>query len=447
MMTAMNKHELLGKPDRSAIHFGRVSVKPGKFIFVSVCLLLTAAFSSAQNAAPPNSDLTKQSQRAIPRIPRDPTQKMEQSTNAEESDSPYFKARIRFLTLRRDLKQQKNFARANGNGLQTTAHSANLVHHQNTSEMPFWQGSFHFQGATFPFRMIGTNPANGSATTRIPVTIIPLQFTFGDGSQLSATQNACGDTESPVARILGSPLFQNSAFTVGGTFVGYTQYMDAFQRANFWSDVTTKSPDYHVLLSPSLNPLASIVPDPNFSSSTQGPCALVGFEDLGDFDQRVQNLIAELKIPENTLPVFVTYNTFLTENGGCCILGYHSVTFDTQRHPYVVASYSDPDLFTLPIEDIHALSHELGEWLNDPFIRSFVPSWGKVGQEGGCSFSLETGDAVTGTAFEITANGFTFHPEDLVFLSWFARETPSSSVNGQYTFLNSFSKPQGICGQ
>jgi hypothetical protein len=146
------------------------------------------------------------------------------------------------------------------------------------------------------------------------------------------------------------------------------------------------------------------------------------------------------------LPVFVMYNTFAT-SGGCCILGYHTTTFDTHRHPYIVTSYSDPGLFFQPIQDIHALSHELGEWMDDPFVRSFVPLWGNVGQVSGCVVDLETGDAVTGIATALTMNGFTYHPEDLVFLSWFARQTPSTAVNGQYTLLNSFSAPQGICGQ
>ena len=36
---------------------------------------------------------------------------------------------------------------------------------------------------------------------------------------------------------------------------------------------------------------------------------------------------------------------------------------------------------------------------------------------------------------------------DVAFLPWFARQTPSSSVNGQYTFLNSFAGTPPICGQ
>ncbi len=61
---------------------------------------------------------------------------------------------------------------------------------------------------------------------------------------------------------------------------------------------------------------------------------------------------------------------------------------------------------------------------------------------------LGVGDPVTGQAFTITTGGafpFTYHPEDLVFLPWFARITPSTSVNEWYTFLNGFAAPQPVC--
>ena len=52
---------------------------------------------------------------------------------------------------------------------------------------------------------------------------------------------------------------------------------------------------------------------------------------------------------------------------------------------------------------------------------------------------------MTGIAFTATLNGTTYHPEDLVFLPWFARESPSTSVNGWYTFLNTFASPPPVC--
>jgi hypothetical protein len=421
-----------------------------KFLIVPLCLLLglsVLAQTAGQKQASPNNDL---SQLPVPLVPRILQQK-EQSASAEKSDSPWIQGKARFVTLHRDMVGNTLNSRKNGPIVKSS--ESQQGKQEGHRQMPFWQGSFSFMGTNFPFRMIGTDPAKGSATTRVPVEIIPLDLTFADGTELSPMQTACGDTQSAIQRILQSPLFQNFPFTVGGTSVGNTQYEDGFQRANFWSKVSTASPDYHVLLAAKIGPTQSITLPPfgdqgiPVDVTVPGPCSPVGLEDQGDLDARVQNLINTLNIPADVLPVFVMYNTFATSGGGCCILGYHSITFDTNRHPYVVASYSDPGLFNVPIEDIHALSHELGEWMDDPFTRSFVPLWGNVGQVSGCVVDLETGDPVTGRAMTITMNGFTYHPEDLVFLSWFARQTPSIAVNGQYTLLNSFSAPQGICGQ
>ena len=52
---------------------------------------------------------------------------------------------------------------------------------------------------------------------------------------------------SVLTRFLDSPVFQNTAFTFNGVDVGTTQYLDAFQRANF-STIIGGRP-YHVLVS------------------------------------------------------------------------------------------------------------------------------------------------------------------------------------------------------
>jgi hypothetical protein len=229
---------------------------------------------------------------------------------------------------------------------------------------------------------------------------------------------------------------------------GKTQYVDAFQRANFWSQVSTTAPNYHVLFSPvTFKPVQTVNVGAN-GHTVAGPCARIGEVDINFFDNIAMNLLTTLGIPANTLPLFLDYNTFWT-SGGCCILGYHS-TNNAGTQAYAVAAYSDPGIFNAPIQDIHALSHEIGEWMDDPLIPStnIVPAWGHVGQVSGCQGNLETGDPVTGLAFTVSVGGtapFTYHPEDLVFLPWFARITPSTSVNGWYTFLNTFSAVQGVC--
>jgi len=309
--------------------------------------------------------------------------------------------------------------------------------------LPLWKGSFVFGGKTYNYTMVGTDPAAGSATTTIPVVVIPIRLIFASPVVvLSAGNPVCGGTEDPVSLALASPLFQPYAFAPGGTDVGTTQYIDAFQRANFWSEVSGGAPDYHVLLSPTVAPLQTALVPKSLGTTAPGPCASVGRLGFIYFDFLARAMIRRLQIPATSLPLFVTYNTFLTDLGGCCILGYHNVMAGGQT--YAVADYSDAGLFDQPIEDIHAMSHELGEWLDDPFGVNPTPPW-KAGQATRCQGNLEVGDPVTGTAFEATLGDVTYHPEDLVFLPWFARESPSSSVNGWYSFLDTFASPPDVC--
>lgn len=314
-------------------------------------------------------------------------------------------------------------------------------------QIPLWTTSFVFNNQTFHVTMVGTDPSLGSATSDIPMVIVPLKFQFSNGTSLSAKQTVCGDTTTTLVRTKKSPVISSAAtFTPGGTNVGKTQYVDAFQRANFWNFVGTPAgKNYHVKLAPiSTKPLQTIVVPASRGTSVAGPCAPIGEVDINFFDNIAMSLLTSLSIPANTLPLFLSYNTFWTSNG-CCILGYHS-TNNAGNQSYAVAAYSDPGIFSVPIQDIHALSHELGEWMDDPLLPvNIVPAWGNVGQVSGCQNNLETGDPVTGNAFTVTLNGFTYHPEDLVFYPWFARIQPSTSVNGWYTFLNGFAAPQAVC--
>jgi hypothetical protein len=350
-------------------------------------------------------------------------------TNVAQVDSPYIKgAKPMFLAMpSRTLRPGE-------------------MPHAPQLQVPLWNGSFALAGQTYNFTMVGTDPALGSATTKVPMVIIPLALNFSDGTTLSVNQRACGDIRSPRFRVKNSPLLKNAPFTPGGTNVGTTQYIDAFQRANFWSTVSTTSPGYHVLFSPvTVEPLQTLVIG-GAGTTVPGPCARIGLIDFSSFDVLVQGLLSSLAIPSNVLPVFLTYNTFEFSGSRCCVLGYHFVTGINQT--YAEAAYSDPGIFNAPIQDVHALSHELGEWTDDPFVNNIVPPWTALGTAGDCSAFLEVGDPVTGNAFTVAMGGkapFTYHPEDLVFLPWFARVLPSTSVNGWYSFLDAFASPQAVC--
>ena len=143
--------------------------------------------------------------------------------------------------------------------------------------------------------MVGTDPAAGSATSNIPLVIIPLKFHFATARPFPPAQTVCGDVKNTKFRVKNSPMIKTVTFSPGGTNVGKTQYVDAFQRANFWSSVSTASPNYHVLLNPvTMKPAADDQRPAANGKSVAGPCARIGEVDINFFDNIAMNLLTSL---------------------------------------------------------------------------------------------------------------------------------------------------------
>ncbi len=182
----------------------------------------------------------------------------------------------------------------------TTEPMGTSVQHTATT-IPYWSSSFTYNGTTYPYTMVGTNPAAGSATSTVSTEIIPLSFTFSNGVTLDGT--------SKVQDTIASPIFQAAKFKSGTT-----QYGDAIQRAEFWNDVSTSSPTYHVLFGqPTVLATQAIAVPANqgteFTGSHSGkPIGLISISWLSS---HLQNLLVSLHISAQTMPIFLTYNTFL----------------------------------------------------------------------------------------------------------------------------------------
>jgi hypothetical protein len=115
---------------------------------------------------------------------------------------------------------------------------------------------------------VGTNPALGSATTRVPVRIAPRRLTFSDGVTLDGTDS--------VNEVVRSPMFRIAEYRSGKT-----QYGNAMQRASFWKYVATTSPRYHMLLDePKILPTLQIDVPANGGSSYQTPSGPAGVVQL-----------------------------------------------------------------------------------------------------------------------------------------------------------------------
>jgi hypothetical protein len=150
--------------------------------------------------------------------------------------------------------------------------------------------------------------------------------------------------------------------------------------------------------------------------------------DINFFDAKWQSIISSNStIMPNSFPIALTYDAYLTQGGGCCIGGYHSA-FGNASAPQTYAHFTYIDRVGAFSQDVSALSHETGEWMDDPFTNN-----------SGCGGLLEVGDPLEGEAnfggFPYTLNGFTYNLQDLVLLQYFG-QSPSTSVNGWWSFQN-----------
>ena len=303
-----------------------------------------------------------------------------------------------------------------------------------------WNGSFTDQlGQNITYVMAGTDPAATNTATKVRVLIVPVKMVFG-ATNGNMTFDPLAVTlpngKSLIDNVLASPLFsKGSRFRQGRTFVGSGQYIDAYQRANFWSSVSTNR-GYHVNFV-----VSGVLPEMTVNvSAAQGMVATNPFGSnpagqmyVNDFDTQVLAYIsATRRIRPDTLPLFISYDTYLTEVPleACCIGGYHSaVASEPNGQTYAYTTYEDEaGSFS---QDVSAMSHELGEWMDDPFTDNAVNCLDNS--------IMEVGDPLENNAnygaYPYLLNGFTYNLQSLVFIDYFGAPT-TGPVNGWYSFQN-----------
>jgi hypothetical protein len=329
--------------------------------------------------------------------------------------------------------------------------------------------------------IVGRNPSDKSSTTvTVPAQLVPIILkTHAVGTAVNGKTGkittAPGNTtfdptvvdsclaapnNVPVTLMRQSPVLASADFNVGGTDVGTTQYVDAFQRANLWKVIDRK--DYHVWLAPTvLAPLVIDVPKGFGLAVAPGvlgnSCAPFGIVDINLLDLIVTSAFKQLAkqgVNPTTFPMFMLYNSGMsfgdpTNLNNCCAGGYHSInpagplTFQT----YSPFDFDTSGVFGVSAMDTGIVSHEAAEWMNDPYVINPTPNWGHVGQVGGCQNNYEVGDPLTGTEFTriVMKNGYTYHLQELAFFSWFFG-APSIGIHGWYSDNGTFLTDAGpVC--
>ncbi len=315
------------------------------------------------------------------------------------------------------------------------------------------------------FAMAGGRPeAGGKTTFRAPVVPVSLDLLDYDGSVRMVNGHPLHNSVRPfLGPVLNSPIFQRADYTSSDTS---TQFSDAVQRAEFYN---VMQPDWHTLLRPSVKTERTLsIPRGAyfFALAEDGSCCAFVLVDINIFSALLFPATAnDVKTPVgaaehsgdiNTgdISTFLFPNTYLYFNGNpnqCCVLGFHTYDskpgdasngFRERRYVLNYSSWISPGLFGAEFEDVTALSHEITESLNDPFVGSdgvhgITPWW--LSQNGNCQDDLEVGDVIEGlpdSTIPIRTKGRTYHPQNEALLQWFEFQSPSTALGGAYSYPN-----------
>jgi hypothetical protein len=317
------------------------------------------------------------------------------------------------------------------------------------AQLPQWNGSFtDLKGSNRTFTQIGGNPSNTNSTSTVQVLLIPVKFVFTQGgkqytfdpSKVKLTNN---HNRSVMTAVKDSPLFNSKVDfnpqygSCNGSCVdlGKTQYEDAFQRGTWWGNNVGSNPNYHVLFTTKKEKEQTINVTCSSGCVVNNPfgSGMVGEYNINSFDNQLQTFMKNLKdVNPGVLPLFVSYDIYLT-SGGCCIGGYHSANgSQPSAQTYSYATYVDTvGAFS---QDVSALSHELGEWMDDPWTDNRV----------GCTDNsiMEVGDPLEGLAnyggFPYKDKKFTYNLQSLVYMPYFGAPL-TDSANQWYALQDDMS--------
>ena len=338
-------------------------------------------------------------------------------------------------------------------------------------------------GVTYGYNMVGADPYNCSGSdcdVTIETDIIPL---------IVVVQGRVFDGNNVLQATLDSPQFANNNYssTPAATNTGFArgaggalstlgsglQLQDVTMRSQF-----NKGGDYHLRLNPHILPAVTInVPQNQGTLLQSGRGVVFADVDYGWWASQIKLL--ETTADPTHLPLYLTDDVllFLGNNVfNCCVIGFHGTKArgnggaksngNAVVQTFAWASYMSPGIYARPnggvywaLQDIHAISHEIAEWGDDPLVNNLVEPWlTPTAPQYGCTNILETGDPVVGIGFAMGTNTFRqganpngsqsadgyYHPEDEVFLPWFMRTAPntvseptqSASTNiGRYSLM------------
>jgi hypothetical protein len=324
------------------------------------------------------------------------------------------------------------------------------------AQLPLSKYTFNGVRGTHSGVLVGGDPFGGDETK--PVTIdavlIPLiiQIITANGSvtTFDATKpNQCDGEVSAENRFLQSPLVVPSDLTFNDVSVGTAQYIDGFMRAEFWNAPNHSRSGYTNNIKWKT---AKALVFPIFGVVNDTGCDQTGVVLKSDFDELLKLFVPFYQAGNVISPA--TFALFLTNNvstastllpspsgfGG----GAHFAT-GSPKQTWAWARYTHTSKAPT---DVSAASHEIGEWMNDPFLNNSTPPWGEEGEVENCSIKFEVGDPLNKLNIPaITLSRYPYHVQELAFFSWFfdAEGATSFGAGGKFSGNGKFTGPSKPC--
>jgi len=367
-----------------------------------------------------------------------------------------------------------------------------------TSSLPIWkyrtiagQNRDYYSGY-----IVGSDPTLAWSTT-VSVPVVPvivkvvseeITWTF-DPTQ---PDNAClpaGRTASSL--FFDSPLFTQMNWTMNGQFIPSTQYLDAEVRSEFWNYpgfagqfaqrlnlaptqfpplvITVNGPLLWDRLGRECGGVPSLVNTTNPPSAQGYVPYVLSYGPWLTLDDLITQYVDTHEILTSQFPVFLLYKTIIafpfeeevgSDAGGGIAYGIHTVTWD--GHTYAIADFEENDFFGVHVLDTTAPSHEMGEWLHDPFVTpwgwqaNMTPPYGDTPDQPWCQNDFEVADPLNGTLITATYNAFTYHLNELAYFDWFYGGNSSTTpgvyhslygAGGLYSSNGTFTQPATLCGR
>jgi chitinase len=318
--------------------------------------------------------------------------------------------------------------------------------------VPHFSGSFAWQGNAYPYTMVGSKPQMGG-TTEVPTQIVPISLFFEEFVDESGSPLVL-DPGPVLPRVQSSPNFHNALYATG-----LTQFADAVQRAQF---NRSAGPEWHTLLGQPviLRPVRIAVPRGAarvYRNRSSG--VMYAIVDTNFFISQLNTIIQLENLQPDALAIALTANVFLSPQSDikkCCVLGFHT-SFDVGElaqvkfvQTFIWASWVDPGILGPSLADVTPMSHEISEWMNNPFGSNSVPAW-QVPNSNACQSNLETGDPLAtmpNAGYPVPIDGFTYHPQNQVLMQWFQRGSSSDAIEGAFSFPDQtlMTAPSQACG-